>query len=278
MNDSYNETRQSTRAYNLGAWVGGVFQLLLVASYFLGLFRAFDQSLTKGAVAFVVPPYACYKGLAILWEEAEWEKDWDEKTHGLGIILIVQMGGSDNLSTKITIGEVTPMLKKWVADLPKNKRVMLEKSAIALCQATNECQRRAMRKLLQSGKIEPVSEEGVLRELVDELSNVSAFKGIYAEHKETLKEIMEELFSKLPGVPSIDSSTGIPIGGNSNRQTTFEAMRKDPIYRLGANEAWRRSFREEETYRRRTSMILKDIFGASSGLPKSVSDKSNLFE
>ncbi len=209
----------------------------------------------------------------------EWKKVWDERTHALGVILIVQMGGSDELSTKISIGEVTPFLKKWAADLPKNKRVMLEKSAIALCQATNEYQRRATRKLLQSGRIQPISEEGVLRELVDELSNVPVFKRLYADQKATFKELMEELVSELPGAPSIDPSTGMPTKENSNRQTAnFEAMLKDPIYQLAANEAWQRSFREEETHRRRTSMILKDIFGPSSGLPKSVFDKSNLFE
>jgi len=65
----------------------------------------------------------------------EWKKDWDVKTHNLGVILIVVSGGGDSLKTKLVLTEAVPSLKDWIDTLPEEERAKLAKSSEALCQA-----------------------------------------------------------------------------------------------------------------------------------------------
>ena len=93
-----------------------------------------------GLLALLIPPYACYRGLASIWEEPKWKKDWDVSVQGLGF-LVQSAAGQMPPSQELELIKGKALFKKWVASLPVSQRKRLFSEADAFSSALNQVRR-----------------------------------------------------------------------------------------------------------------------------------------
>jgi len=94
-------------------------------------------------MALTIPPYAWYRGIAAIWEEPEWKKDWDEKAQVVGILL---QGASATLSPadRIDFIKMQSRAKKWIGNLPRTQRARLYVESEAFCDALNQLEQNGI--------------------------------------------------------------------------------------------------------------------------------------
>jgi hypothetical protein len=68
--------------------------------------------------AFTIPPYAWYRGVAVLWDPPKWKDDWDERTEAIGRLVNL----ADDDEAMLSAGRFRQTVREWIASLPQEER------------------------------------------------------------------------------------------------------------------------------------------------------------
>ena len=265
----------SSKSESFGAFLGCLFQILLMGIVAFGIYRGFNHTVSRGILAIVFPPYAAFKGIAVLWEQAEWEKDWEFQTNNLAVVLLNTAGGElEDVEKKMAVGMSRSQLREYVSDLPDKKRIELQAASEALCEANWNVQRNVMIQMLTGRDRAP---ETGLSAYVEKFESVDSFiyqwtglKSDLTAMKDGFRKLLEKE-NMLP--PDIDPSTGLPDGRGVDERKIYN----DPVYRSKIQSSWEESIVLEERNRERADRFLKDIFGPDAGVNLKVTSDIDLF-
>jgi hypothetical protein len=115
----------------LQSFIGGVFSLGFVVLLVFGIARSFHKGVGHGVASILLPPYAWYNGIAVLWEPPAWKVEWDEHTRAVATIMAATI--DQNVDNQLAIGHHLDQLHKWAKAMPKEKRDLLRSQTVLFC-------------------------------------------------------------------------------------------------------------------------------------------------
>ena len=119
----------------VGSAIGSLFYIFLTFATIFGIIRGFHKGVGNGVASILMPPYAWYLTVAVIWEPPQWKEDWDKSTRALATVLVYATDTS--AENKLFLGSKSDELKEWVKHIPKEKRSELKKDSVAFCKECN---------------------------------------------------------------------------------------------------------------------------------------------
>ena len=142
----------------------------------------------------IIPPYACYRGVASIWEEPKWKEDWEAETETIGTIIAM----SYNSEAAFEIISYKNRSRKWIRSLPEDERTKLKVAADSFGDAYTQYSRNLMQDLMCGSSLRPITDPSIevfVQRFNHELGLMSVWKKIVSEdeaNRADLNKQMEE--------------------------------------------------------------------------------------
>lgn len=112
----------------IGEMLGGVLGIAIVALYIWGVGWSFHRfGAVQATMAFVIPPYGVYRGVASIWDEPEWKEKYDVRTEQLAIA--IEYSVSDSQSDRSKSVEENHLLRDWIKQVSPDERIKLKEAS-----------------------------------------------------------------------------------------------------------------------------------------------------
>jgi len=112
----------------IGRGLGGFLATSIVLVYIWGIGWSFHRhGADQAALAFMIPPYGVYRGVASIWDEPEWKEKYDVRTEQLAIA--IEHSGSDSRSDRLQSVEENHRLRDWMKQVPPDEREKLKEAS-----------------------------------------------------------------------------------------------------------------------------------------------------
>ena len=112
----------------LGELLGSVLGLGLVALYIWGVGWSFHRfGAGQATMAFMLPPYGVYRGIASAWDEPEWKDKYDVRTEQLAIAIEYSVSNSQSDRSKSL--EENHLLRNWISQVPPDEKIKLREAS-----------------------------------------------------------------------------------------------------------------------------------------------------
>jgi hypothetical protein len=154
--------------------LGGLWYLLFGALTIWGIGWSFYRhGPADGVASVLIPPYAWYRGVAAIWEEPKWKRDYDTRTEQMAIV--IENSVSNDPGYQVQSREFIQELKSWLKTVPTGRRAQLREAARNYSLAMTEyCQRYFS--AVVGGANSPRPElEPTVQQRVDRFSSISGF-------------------------------------------------------------------------------------------------------
>ncbi|MEP7367451.1 MAG: hypothetical protein ABI972_29680 [Acidobacteriota bacterium] len=111
------------RLRNLGSSASGaLFLVLIVGLPIWGIIHTFSRhGAALGCLAVVLPPYAAYEGVAVLWETPKWERVWNDNSEIAGAAVLKSLE-DDTRPEQVAMKS---FIKSWIGQIPESRRTAL---------------------------------------------------------------------------------------------------------------------------------------------------------
>ena len=187
MDDHYSNKRSFEW---LPVLIAVVFYILIGGSYVFGLGYSFYRfGPTDGIISVLIPPYACYRGVSVLWTEPKWKEDWDLKTGNLAFL--VMHAGSNDPQIDFELRQHESRVKKWLQKVPDDERQKLKADSRALGNAIIAYTQEFFSQLSQSGTFDgDLIKSPSIQRHVDQFSRQSGFVEIWTKFDTQQKHMM----------------------------------------------------------------------------------------
>ena len=154
-----------------------------------GIFWSFYRhGLTHGVLSVVLPPYAVYRGIAVIWEPPEWKEHYDWQTEFIAILILSSYEGKPRYKNEFEMARYTKKLNSWISKLPHEEKEELIIASIALGKALIAYARESIGTLRSNSDIKPIETGAVTRQLAA-FKHLSGFNAIWNDFQK--KKILE---------------------------------------------------------------------------------------
>ena len=205
MAEDYSEQERSRLRQKVLPSIGAILiQASILVPYVFGLGYSFYRfGKADGITSVLIPPFAWYRGISVIWTEPEWKEDWDLKTGNLAF-LVMQTDSAD-ASTEYELRQYEDDTRKWLRKVPDRKRQELEADCRSLVDAVTAETKEFIAQAANGDSFSPdfITSQAIQRH-VDEFRDEKGFMAVWdkfgsqqklaiADVKRKMDEVAEEL-------------------------------------------------------------------------------------
>jgi hypothetical protein len=126
-----------------------------------------------GIAAVLFPPYAWYRGVAVIWEKPAWKDDYDVKTEQLA--LVIENSASTDPSYQIQSRDYVQYLKKWIKQLPSSERERLHNACLNYSSAMRDYVERFFDAMMEGSDTSHVDLDPAVEQRVERFKSINGF-------------------------------------------------------------------------------------------------------